>query len=329
MSGGFEEFFLGMPKTENHLHLEGALPWEMLRGANPGKYGEAPASWGEGFRFRDFGHFEGELLGYAGDFFRSAERYHECAAEVFRQRRGWNVEYMEVSFASGCIDFMGLEGREVADAIRDAVPEGMEVRIFLGIHHTGWTPKMAPVLEEALGWASLDGVDLHGPEDTVVDARAVDYWRRARDAGKSTKAHAGEFRGADFVRFVVEELGVLRVQHGVRAVEDPAVVELLLERGVALDMCPVSNVKLGVVERAGAHPIRALMDAGVACTVSTDDPVSFGNALADDYRLLVEGMGFTKRELLRVARHGFEVALVDRDWKKQRLERLDALAAGL
>jgi adenine deaminase len=329
VSGGFEEFFLAFPKTETHLHLEGALPWEMLRAANPGKYGDAPASWDAAFRFRDFAHFEGELLGYAGNFFTSAERYRECAAEVFRRRMACKVDYMEVSFASGCVDFMGLDGREVADAIRDAVPPGLEVRIFLGVHHTGWTPKMAPVLEEALGWDNLDGIDLHGPEDVALDGAAVDYWRRAREAGKATKAHAGEFLGAEFVRFVVEELGVRRVQHGVRAIEDPAVVELLVERGVALDVCPVSNVKLGVVRSAEAHPIRALMDAGVACTVSTDDPVSFGNDLLDDYRMLAMEAGFTRRDLLRVARHGFEVALVDEDWRRRRLETLDALAGSL
>ena len=320
-----DAFVQRLPKTETHLHLEGGLPWELLCEANPGKYTQPPASWDSGFRFRDFAHFERELLGYAGDYFKSAGRYHECAKEVFASRVAANVKYVETSFASGCIDFMGLDGREVCDAIRAAVPEGLEVRIFLGIHHDGWTEKMAPVLEDALRWGNLDGIDLHGAEDMPLGAWAASYWKRAREAGKFTKAHAGEFQGPEFVRRCVEELGVSRIQHGVRSVEDPEVVAMLRGEGVALDICPVSNVKLGVVPEASSHPIRALLDAGIVCTVSTDDPVSFGNTLGDDYRMLADGMGFSRQDLARVARNGFEVALVPDAWKAPHLEVLASM----
>ena len=231
-----------LPKTETHLHLEGSLPWSLLQAVHPGKYASPPASWAPDFRFRDFAHFETELLGYAGDFFTSAQRYHECAQAVFTDRLARNIRYMEISFASGCMDFMNLDGREVCDAIRAAVPSGLEVRIFFGIHHDGYTSKMAPMLEDALGWASLDGIDLHGTEPTPLGEWAEDYWRRARDAGKFTKAHAGEFCGPDFIRHVVENLGAQRIEHGIRAIEDSAVIDLLCERAIALDVCPISNV---------------------------------------------------------------------------------------
>ena len=329
MSGAAEtidEFIQRLPKTETHLHLEGALPWHLLCEANPGKYPHPPKSWEPGFRFRDFAHFEGELLGYAGDYFKSAERYHECAKAVFSSRVAANVKYVETSFASGCIDFMGLDGRDVCDAIRAAVPEGLEVRIFIGIHHDGWTPKMAPVLEEAFRWDSLDGIDLHGAEDVPLGDWAAPYWRRARDAGKFTKAHAGEFMGPAFVRRCVEELGVTRIQHGLRAVEDPDTVAMLRDRGVALDVCPISNVKLAVVPEVSSHPLRDLLDAGIVCTVSTDDPVSFGNTLADDYRMLSEELGFARGDLARVARNGFEVALVADGWKAPHLAAIDGMS---
>lgn len=298
---GLRAFIHSLPKTEHHLHIEGALPWELLRAAHPDKYQTPPASWQPGFRFRDFAEFEAQLIGYASDFFTTPQRYHDCAVAVFRDRLARNVHSMEISFASGCVDFQNLDGREVADALRAAVPEGLSVRIFLGIHHNGWTPRMTPVLEEALSWSSLDGIDLHGPEDIPVSELAPAYWQRARDAGKRTKAHAGEFQGAEFIRYAIESLGVRQIQHGVRAIEDPAVVDLLLQEDVTLDICPVSNVKLGVVDSPDAHPVRGLFDAGVRCTLSTDDPVVFGNTLEDEYLLLARHLGFTRDELAILA----------------------------
>jgi len=310
MTPPLRDFIRSLPKTETHLHIEGALPWHLLCELRPDKYSTPPASWAPDFRFDSFAHFEGELLGYAGDFFTSAERYHACAKAVFEDHLRRNVRYVETSFASGCIDFMNLDGREVCDAIRAAVPEGLEVRIFLGIHHDGYTEKMGPVLESALRWQNLDGIDLHGTEDTPMGDWAPDYWLRARDAGKFTKAHAGEFCGAEFVRYAVEKLGAQRIQHGVRSIEDPEVLALLRDRGIALDVCPISNVKLRVVPSPGEHPIKQLLDAGVVCTVSTDDPVSFGNSIEDEYEFLAGELGFSEKDLAQVAANGFQVALM-------------------
>ena len=314
MNTPLRDFIRALPKTETHLHIEGALPWELLCETHPDKYSAPPASWAPDFRFDSFAHFEGELLGYAGDFFTSAERYHDCAKAVFEDRLRRNVRYVETSFASGCIDFMKLDGREVCDAIRAAVPPGLEVRIFLGIHHDGYTEKMGPILESALRWENLDGIDLHGTEPTPLGDWAPDFWRRARDAGKFTKAHAGEFCGAWFVRDVIEKLGAQRIQHGVRAIENPEVVALLRDTGIALDVCPISNVKLRVVPSAREHPIKKLLDAGVVCTVSTDDPISFGNSIEEEYELLARELDFNQASLTQIAQNGFCVALSPGDF---------------
>ncbi len=329
MEQPLKDFIRALPKTETHLHIEGALPWELLQKANPGKYLLPPASWKPDFRYDNFAHFENQLLGYARDYFHSADRYHECAKSVFADRLARNVHYMEVSFASGCIDFLNLNGREVCDAIRDAVPQGLEVRIFLGIHHDGYTPKMRPVLDEALTWSNLDGIDLHGAEDVPLGDWAAWYWKKARDAGKFTKAHAGEFMGADFVRYVVEALGVQRIEHGIRSIEDPAVLDLLCERGIALDVSPISNLKLGVVPSASAHPLRRLMDSGITCTISTDDPICFGNDIEDEYFFLANELGFTTAELSRVASNGFEVALVECAGKRELLSVVIDVVGGI
>jgi adenosine deaminase len=317
-------FAQSLPKTETHLHFEGALPLELLRRVRP-EFAEPPLSWAHNFKFRDFAHFEVELLDMAFSWFTSAARYHEAAKVIFARLAAQNVKYLETSFASGVIEFGGLDGREVLAAIRAAVPEGLEVRVFMGIHHNGAGPKMMPVLEQALGWKDLAGIDLHGTESFPIEPWTAPYWEAARQAGKYTKAHAGEFMGADFVRRILDELKPARIEHGVRSVEDPALVAEIKRRGIALDMCPISNHKLMPGISLANHPIRRLFDAGVKVTISTDDPISFGNRINDEYVALAEKGGFSRKELVQIARNGFEVALMPEAQKKPWFDQLDAI----
>ncbi len=134
-----------------------------------------------------------------------------------------------------------------------------------------------------------------------------------------------EFDGPARVREAIEELGVTRIQHGVRAIEDPTVVRLAAERGVTFDVCPISNIRLKVFPTLAAHPNRRLMQAGVRCTVSTDDPLCFANSLGDDYAALVEGLQFTKAELAQVARNGWAVADVSEATRKAALDEIAGL----
>ncbi len=317
-------FIQALPKTETHLHIEGALPLELLQRVRP-EFVRPPASWARDFKFRDFAHFERELLDLAFSWYTSAEHYHEAAKLIFARHVAQNVRYVETSFASGAVEFVGVNGREVLSAIREAVPPGLEVRVFFGIHHNGAGPKMRPVLEEALGWKDLAGIDLHGPEDLPLEPWTADYWAAARGAGKYTKAHAGEFLGPAFVRRVLDELQPQRIEHGVRAVEDPALVAELKRRGVALDICPLSNHKLMPGVTLARHPIRELFDAGVTVTVSTDDPISFGNTLNEEYAALAEQRGFTRAELAQLARNGWLVADVPARHRQQMLAEIDRL----
>lgn len=320
-------FIDALPKTETHLHLEGSLPFELLQRVRP-EFTEPPASWAPDFKFSDFAHFEEELLDMAFSWFTSPENYHEAAKKIFAGHVAQNVRYVETSFASGVIEFGGLNGKEVLSAIRSAVPAELEVRIFLGIHHNGAGENMMPVLQDALNWSELDGVDLHGTEDFPLESWTAPYWADARAAGKFTKAHAGEFMGADFVRRILDEIKPQRIEHGVRSAEDPELVRELAERKIGLDVCPISNHKLMPGVTLETHPIRQLFDAGVKVTVSSDDPISFGNQVNDDYEALGSRGGFSRTELVQLARHGFELALVDESQRRSWLEELEAQANG-
>ncbi|MGE9291958.1 MAG: adenosine deaminase family protein, partial [Puniceicoccales bacterium] len=245
---------------------------------------------------------------------------------VFQECWEQGVRYLEVSFHLGLVTGIpGAHPREVIEAIRREAPEGMEVRVYAGLLHNDYTGPLVSWIDEAPTWEDLEGFDLHGPEDLPFEDWTARVWASMREAGKRNRAHAGEFRGADFVAQVVRELRVDRIAHGVRAVEDSTTVDLLVGEGVTLDVCPISNLKLGVngIYSMADHPIRRLVDAGVRVTVSSDDPTFFGNRLIDDYAALYFDCGFSIEEIGQLTKNGFEVANLDEARKQQWIGEVD------
>jgi adenosine deaminase len=321
-----QDFIQALPKTETHLHLEGALPYELLTAWKPQDYPPDPAFRRADYRYATFPDFEGILLAHALPWFTSAERYHEAAKAIFAKHVAQNVRYVETSFHLPVTQFIGVPGREIIAAIRAAVPPGLEVRIFAGMLRSDIVGELRSTIDVLHTWDELAGTDLHGFEEMRTEPETADIWARLRASGKVTKCHAGEFGGAERVREAVELLGVTRIQHGVRAVEDPGVVQLCAERGVTFDVCPISNVRLQVVPSLKQHPIRRLMQAGVRCTVSTDDPLNFANTVNDEYAALAKDLSFTRVELAQLARNGWHVADVAPAVKQQRMSEIERLA---
>jgi adenosine deaminase len=326
---GVNDFIQALPKTETHLHLEGALPYEMLHAWQPEQFPADPEFRRPAHRFRTFPDFDRVLLAHALPWFTSAERYHEAAKAIFARHAAQNVRYVETSFHLPVTMFINVPGREIIAAIRAAVPAGLEVRIFAGMLRSDIAGELRATIDQLGSWEELAGVDLHGHEEMRTEPGTAEVWARLRATGKVTKCHAGEFGGPERVREAIELLGVTRVQHGIRAIEDPAVVRLAAERGVTFDTCPISNERLCAVPSMRAHPIRRLMEAGVRCTVSTDDPMIFANTVNDDYAALAEGLGFTRAELARVAKNGWEVAAVPSRTRDAMIEEIDRLRAAM
>lgn len=321
------DFIHRLPKTETHLHIEGALPYELLQRLDPEAFAQPPTCWAPDFKWPTFEEFEAHLIEHAVKWFTSPEHYYEAAKLIFQKHLDQNLRYVETSFHSGIIEFLNIPGPEILAAIRSAVPEGLEVRVFMGMSRNSHTERLAPVLEDCVNWDGLAGIDLHGVEYLPLEDWTPRLWARARASGLVTKAHAGEFGPAGHVREAIEHLGVRRIQHGVRAVEDPDVLQLAIDADATFDLCPISNVKLDVVDSMGAHPIREFFDRGLRCTVSTDDPFSFGNTVEDEYHALAQDLDFSRQELGQLAKNGFEVALVDDATRAKWLAEVDAALA--
>lgn len=304
------EFVQQLPKTETHLHLEGACPFEMIQAVAPGKFTAAPPMWDDAFRYESFDQFMVMYDEFCGTVFTSAEAYYECAKKVLNNCAQQNVRYVETSFHIGALYSGNMSGQEVVQAVQEAAPQGLEVRVFMGMCHNDYTGPGKQIIDDCVHWDALSGIDLHGPEYWPLEPWTAKIWAAAAEAGKVIKAHAGEFMPAAFVKRCIQELGVRRIQHGVRCIEDPEVVALIKELDVTLDVCPISNLKLQVagIKKMSDHPIRQLFDAGVRCTINSDDPFMFGNTLSEEYYALAMDLNFTHDELAKIAENGFQVA---------------------
>lgn len=165
---------------------------------------------------------------------------------------------------------------------------------------------------------------LGGSEDRRPPEPFAAAFERARALGLHTTAHAGEADGPASIWGALRALRVERIGHGVRAREDPALVEHLRRTQVPLEMCPVSNLRTGAVARLDDHPVRAYFDAGLLVTVSTDDPAMFDTTLTGEYALLESALGFRRDELRRVAGNAARASWLPAGEKAALLARIDA-----
>ncbi len=320
------QFIRAIPKAETHLHIEGALPWSFLEKINPSKFSKEPPFRSADFRYDNFEQFESILIEHALEVFASANDYHEVAASIFRSSLSRNVRYIETSFHAGMIEFLKIPGQEIVNAILSAAPAHMEVRVFLGISRNAYTDYLGPRINEAVeSWAGLSGIDLHGPEHLPLESWTKPLWLKARRNGLTVKAHAGEFGPASNIDYAIAELGVKRIQHGVAARDSEKLMQKLIDEDICLDMCPISNYKLRVVDDWRDHPLKDFIDRGIMCTISTDDPLSFNNSLIDEYESCINQLNLSVEQLVSLAKNAFRVSNLCPDEQNSFINEIDEL----
>jgi adenosine deaminase len=319
----------GLPKTELHLHLEGAIPvpalWEIMQGHGGDPEVPTVDALRERFRFRDFPHFI-ETWMWKTTFLRTYDDFTLIGQAVAKELERQNIVYAEAFFTPLDHEPRGLEPQRLAAALRTGLSRapGVEVRLIADLGRD-FGPERGGRLVEALSTIPRDeviGIGLGGSEQRYPAEPFAGVFERARALGFHTVAHAGEAAGAQSVRAAVEVLGAERIGHGTRAAEDPSVVDLLVRRRIPVECCPLSNLRTAVISSIRDHPIRAYFERGIPVTVNTDDPAMFGNTLVDDLYALRSQLGFSRSEIVRVLRNGIECS-----WAPQ--ERKAGLAADL
>lgn len=330
------DFLRRMPKAELHLHIEGTLEPELLfqLAARNGIAAGFPSV--EALRAaQDFQDLQSFLdLYYAGaNVLRTEADFHDLADAYFRRAEAQGVVRAEIFFDPQTHLARGVSMRTViaglsraADAAR---ARGLSVDLVLCFlrHLSEADGFMA--LEGALPFRDkLVGVGLDSSERGHPPEKFARLFARCADLGFRRVAHAGEEGPAANVRAALDVLGAERIDHGVRCLEDPALVARLARERIPLTTCPLSNLKLKVVDRLDQHPLRTLLEAGVAATVNSDDPAYFGGYLDENLVQTFAALGLGAPHAYQVARNSLEAAFLSPAERARLVERLDGFVDG-
>jgi adenosine deaminase len=306
------------PKVELHLHLEGTLRpatvCDLAARHDPHSPFARPDWQTDYWTFRDLAGFIQQFRAVNRACVRDLSDLERLAREGFEDLALQNVRYAEVGWSARPPShpyFVPLrEALRAFERARREVEARTELRVGLivGLNRAPERGNPEPgraaisLVEEALRareeGVNVVGIDLHGDEQSSPSVEPfVDAFRLARQAGLGLRAHAGEGAGAASVRDAVGVLGVQRIGHGVRAIEDPDLLARLGAARVPFDVCPTSNVLTGTVTSLEAHPIRRLLADGITVSVSSDDPIVFGTSVTTELALLHLAHGFSWAEL--------------------------------
>jgi len=327
------EFARRLPKVELHVHLEGSIrPVTLLQLARRND-ARLPAQDVEGlrdfYRFRDFAHFIKVYVTVTGCL-RTPDDYQLIAYEFGSDCARQNIRYAEVTFTIATnLRLTGLDWQAILAGLNAG---RTQARAEFGVDW-GWVFDISrdnpetqdQVIEIALAARAraedggLVALGLGGSEAEFPAELFERTFARARQAGLPRVPHAGEHAGSEDIWEALRLLHADRLGHGVRCVEDPALVEYLREHQVPLEVCPTSNVCLGVYPDYATHPLRRLWDAGLLVTVNSDDPALFGTDLNREYEVLVDHFGFDADALEQVSLNGLRASLLPQA-EKARLE---------
>jgi adenosine deaminase len=329
----FDTFITRMPKVELHLHLEGSItPATLLRIARRNNV-DIPARDEAGvaqlFNYQNFHDFLTVFMALARSLIRG-EDFEDIAYELGRHLADQNALYAEVMISPALYVIRGLDVDELvqgaaAGFARAERERGTRVRMAFDYGRQfgldlGWQILEIAIRNRRHGvvaW-SIGGDEANHPPEPFAEMYVA-----ARQAGLHTMAHAGEVAGPPSVWGAVDALGCERLGHGIRSVDDPALLAHLRERRIVLDVSPTSNIRTGAVASMDLHPLRRLVEAGVCVTLNTDDPTFFGTTLNDEYRLVAHMFGFDADRLTTLARNGVQATFLPKDERAALLLRFE------
>ena len=337
MSESLHDFIRGLPKAELHLHIEGSLEPELMFALAQRNGVILPyASVDEVRAAYDFSDLQSFLdLYYAGAAVLQIEQdFYELTAAYVQRARADNVRHVELFFDPQTHTVRGVGIATVfagiARALREAhAQDGFSGRMILCfLRHLSEDEALA-TLDAALPlrgeYADLwNGVGLDSGEVGNPPEKFSRVFARARELGFHVVAHAGEEGPPAYIHAALDLLKVERIDHGVRAEEDAALMQRLAQSGVPLTVCPLSNLKLCVVKDLREHNLARLLRAGLCVTINSDDPAYFGGYMNCNFIATADALQLEREELVQLARNSFSACFAPAELKQQWLSELQA-----
>lgn len=332
-----EGFIHGVPKAELHIHIEGALEPELMMELAAKNHITLPfASVAEIRRAYDFKDLQSFLdLYYQGarvlldedDYYRLTWQYLQKAAEQ-------NVRHAEIFFDPQIHTARGVKFETVVSGIHRALADAgrqlaLSSRLIMCFLRDLSVAEAIAALEEAMDFkAMITGVGLDSSELGFPPENFGPVFDRARQWGFKTVAHAGEEGPPEYIWQALKRLKVDRIDHGIRCLEDAALVAYLADNQIPLTVCPMSNVKLKVFDSMKKHNLMQMLASKLCVTVNSDDPAYFGGYIEENFLALHQAHGLTAEDVYKLARNAFKASFLGPAEKKKYLRELDAFASG-
>ena len=326
---------IGLPKAELHLHVEGTFEPELIftiaeRNRLTLEYPDVE-SLRAAYQFSDLEDFL-KLYYRAMAVLRSERDFYDLTSAYLKRARAQGVCHVEMFFDPQAHTSRGIALPVVIDGITAALRDG-ERALGITSHLIACFLRDSPVpsaietLEALFAYSDcIVGVGLDSAEAGHPPSEFASVFERARAHGLKAVCHAGEEGPPEYVWQALDLLKVSRVDHGVRSMEDPVLVERLRRDRVPLTVCPLSNVRLRVVSSLQAHPLKAMLNAGLVATCNSDDPAYFGGYVADNFTQTRAALGLSDADVVTLARNSFEASFVSDAAKRAFLREIDVFA---
>ena len=325
-----------LSKAELHIHIEGSLePELMLALARRNGVCLASDSVDALRRAYSFSRLQDFLdLYYQGmSVLRTAQDFYDLAWAYLTRVQAQNVRYVEMFFDPQGHTSRGVDFATVMHGLLDAIADGkdrlgLQARLIMCFLRHLDEADAERTLDQALPFKDrIIGVGLDSSETGHPPSKFKNVFRRARQEGFLLVAHAGEEGPPQYVWEALDVLGVDRIDHGNRSLEDPALVARLARDRMALTVCPLSNLRLCVVDDLRRHPLRRMLDSGLVVTLNSDDPAYFGGYMNENFRAVQSALDLGESELRSIARNGFAASFMPAGEKAAALAAFDSLAS--
>ena len=329
-------FIAALPKAELHLHIEGSLEPELMFELAQRNGIAIPFATVDDVRAAyAFSNLQDFLdIYYQGmGVLQTEQDFYDLTAAYLARAHADGVRHSEIFFDPQGHTARGIPFATVIGGITRALDDAqarydMSSRLIMCFLRHLSEEEAEATLDEARPWLDrIDGVGLDSSEVGHPPAKFQRVFARARNLGLRLVAHAGEEGPPAYVHEALDLLGVDRIDHGNRSLEDEALVARLADDAMCLTVCPLSNLKLCVVDDMTAHPLKTMLDAGLLATVNSDDPSYFGGYVNANYTAVADALDLSRDELVTLARNSFLGAFLDDDAKARHLAAIDAYAA--